>query len=110
MLAIGLLVWFQPWVPRAIPAEIVGVWFTDDPAYKDRALEIQAQALVFRGGETGPQAVRRVHRDARGALIRYQIDYDSDGGPATLSFTYAPDPDVITLESRPRMLWRRFAR
>lgn len=110
LLAFWLVVWFQPWVPRVIPEEVVGVWFTEDAAYRGRALELQARGLMFRGTQTGLQAVRRVHREAIGALIRYRVDYESEGGLATLSFTYAPGPDVLKLESRPGVLWRRTGR
>lgn len=110
VLAVVLLKWFEPWVPRVVPEEILGVWFTSDSTYDGRALEIQSRALLFRGTGTGAQAVRRVRREARGARIRYAIDFEADGGPATLLFTYAPGPGVIKLDSRPALLWHRFGR
>ena len=110
LVSFWLLAWFQPWVPREIPEEVVGVWFTDDATFQGRALELQARALVFRGAQTGPQAVHRVHREPIGALIRYKIDYEAAGGLATLSFTYAPGPDVLKLENRPGIVWRRTGR
>ena len=108
--AIALLKWFEPWVPRVVPEELLGVWFTSDSAYEGRALEIQPSALNFRGGGAGVQPVRRVRRDVQGARIRYQIEYEADGEPATVSFTYAPGPGVIKLDSRPTVLWHRVRR
>ena len=110
IVAIALLVWFEPWVPRTVPDEVLGVWHTADSAYQDRALEIQQRALNFRGGDAGLQPVRRVRRVVQGARIRYEIEYQSEGGIATLSFTYAPGPGVIKLDSRPTVLWHRFRR
>ena len=111
LVAAGIaLVVVAPWVPRTVPEEILGVWLTTDSAYEGRALEFQPHALSFRGGDGGMQAVRRVRRDVEGARIRYLIEYEAGGGPATLSFTYAPGPGVIKLDSRPTVLWRRFNR
>ena len=99
-----------PWVPRTVPNEILGAWLTTDSAYQGRALEFQPHALSFRGGDGGVQPVLSVRRNVQGARIRYLIEYETGGGPATLSFTYAPGPGVIKLDSRPTVLWRRFKR
>lgn len=110
IVAIVLLTRFEPWVPRVVPEEVLGVWVTSDSAYDGRALEIQSNAVLFRGTGARPQTVRRVRRDAQGARIRYAIEYEADGETATLEFTYAPGPGVIKLDSRPTLLWHRFRR
>lgn len=104
------LVIVAPWVPRVVPDEILGVWLTSDSAYEGRALEIQPHAVLFRGAGTAAQPVRRVRRVVQGARVRYEIEYQAEGGPVTLLFTYAPGPGVIKLDSRPTVLWHRFRR
>lgn len=106
---IALLI-VAPWVPRTVPDEILGVWLTSDSTYADRALELQPHALLFRGGGTAAQTVRRVRRVVQGALIRYEIEYEADGGPVTLKLTYAPGSGVIKLASRPTVFWHRVRR
>jgi hypothetical protein len=97
---------------RTMPDELVGVWTTTAPAYRDRTLEIKPDALVF---HVGAQAfrlhpVRRVVKEERGGSAEYTIytvEYEDGSEVATLAFQYvaAPRP-AIWLQNR-TVAWRR---
>jgi hypothetical protein len=109
--ALRTLIWSHS-AKTAMPDELLGVWKTTEPAYKNRVLEITPTALVFRvGGEAfGLHPVRHVVKEERGGsavYTIYTIEYEDGTEVATLSFQYVPTPrPAIWLQNR-TVAWRR---
>ena len=53
-------------VERELPAELYGVWRTDEPRYADRFIELAAGEIVFGtgGGDSSQHAITSVEAEA----------------------------------------------
>ncbi len=114
--ASGLLAAFFGWqvlrrvfVTRTLPAELVGVWETNAPAYADRALEFTRSSVIFRIGAEALSVhrIQRVHRTDSGGYIDYRVEYLNGEEVETFSFKYVPPPrELIRLEHQ-LFVWRK---
>ena len=112
----GLLAAFFGWqvlrrvfVPRTIPAELVGVWETNAPPYADRALEFTRSSVIFRTGADALSVhrIRRLHKTDSGGYIDYRVEYFNGEEVETFSFKYVPPPrELIRLEHQ-LFVWRK---
>lgn len=96
---------------EAVPVELYGRWTTDDPRYNGRVLVITDSSVAFYMGQD-PISVHRIRRShtqpAEVDGVQYDIEYDTDGEPQSLSLIYGPPPaEVVRLKSQPEMEWTR---
>ena len=103
-------------VPRigsgsGIPAELSGRWTTDDPRYADRSLVITDSTVAFYMGDEpiGVHEVTRTHTEpGEFGGVRYDIEYDGDGGTQLLSVVYeASPPGILRLRNQLDMEWTK---
>jgi hypothetical protein len=69
--------------PGSVPDELIHVWRTDAPAYRDRHLEIQKEWIVFGTGGLASDSYPIVGVEAEpsgAAETRYTIHYRVDDG------------------------------
>lgn len=112
----GLLLAFFGWqalrrvlVSKTIPAELVGVWETNAPAYAERALEFTRSSVIFRTGADALSVhrIRRVQRTDRGGFVDYRVEYLNREDVETISFKYVRPPrELIRLEHQ-LFVWRK---
>jgi hypothetical protein len=95
-----------------MPAQVIGTWSTEDGRYKGRNFWLNPQAVAFQNGATANQfsvhSIKRVRTAQNADALVLNIDYDSDGKPATLSLTYRdlPRPE-LRLVNQPKIQWLR---
>ena len=96
-------------VSKTIPAELVGVWETNAPAYADRALEFTRSTVLFRTGADALSVhrIRRVHRTDRGGYIDYRLEYLTGEAVETFSFKYVPPPRELIRLDHQLFVWRK---
>lgn len=97
-----------------LPPEIRGLWITNDPRYDDRALELQADAVVFHtGGIFGISAhhIRQGRRrDGNRPGTLYELRYRSDSPAVLYTFAFyyrSEDGGKIRFENQPGIVWSR---
>jgi hypothetical protein len=110
-LAIGLAALLPGCTREATPVPILGTWYSNDPRFEDRRLEIEQRSIRFmRGGELlGSIQVRDVRLEGRGeGPIRVEIaGVDREGLETTLVFELQQRPtELLRLETQ-RETWRR---
>lgn len=96
--------------PDKIPADLIGVWATNDPRYAGRHLELSRDSLILRAtaDEATAYSVRRVaHRQTPGGAA-YAITGSSElHGEYTLTLDYSETEKTIALGSPADILWSR---
>jgi hypothetical protein len=96
-------------VSKTIPAELVGVWETNAPAYADRALEFTRSSVIFRTGADALSVhrIQRVHRTDSGGYIDYRVEYLNREEVETFSFKYVPPPRELIRLDHQLFVWRK---
>jgi hypothetical protein len=93
-----------------VPAELQGVWITDDPRYDDRFLKLEKDTIHF--GMGGDQATENPIIDVEelpveGSIV-YRIKYLSpEGLEYSQSLYYDQQSEEIRYKSRPSVVWKR---
>ncbi len=101
-------------VERDLPAELYGVWRTDEPRYADRFIELAAGEIVFGtgGGDSSQHAITSVEAEVTPAGTRYIIEYRASDDDASISFSFLAerrDGLALRLHNQPHFSWRRRA-
>jgi len=76
-----------------VPPDLVGVWHTSTPKYKDRHIEFTDSTLIFHIGndEEIVQTIKKIKFENENFLRLYTFYYqDSEGEKWTLSLSYDP--------------------
>ncbi|MEA3230407.1 MAG: hypothetical protein U9Q05_01445 [Thermodesulfobacteriota bacterium] len=77
-----------------VPPDLIGVWHTFAPKYKDRYIEFTDNTLIFHIGNDGEivHAINKMKFENENFLKLYTFYYqDSEGEKWTLSLSYDPD-------------------
>ena len=95
-----------------LPAELYGVWRTDEPRYADRFIELGAQEIVFGTGgqESSRYTITSVDAETTLAGAKYTIEYQSIGDDSSSSvslLTEHRDGLALRLHNQPSFSWRR---
>ena len=91
--------------------DLIGMWKTEAPHYKDRFFRLEPQALIIGIGEGRLNAYRI--QSVRGSLERfgtmYTVSYwdHREGMASTFAFYYDPVGEVIRLKNQDRIKWRK---
>ena len=100
----------QLFVPRQLPDELVGVWYTDAAAYRDRFLEIHKDAVIFGIGDEKAVAHRvvKMRKEPAGNETLYTVySQGNDSEASVLSFYYSPgDGGTIRFKNQ-SMVWKK---
>lgn len=97
--------------PAAPPPELIGVWRTDAPAYRDRPLEIQPGWVVFGTGGRASSSFARDGADYElrddGSVLCTLFYRSADGSRTHLRLVFAEGPpESLRFENRPEV-WLR---
>jgi hypothetical protein len=96
---------------RFIPDDLVGVWRTDDPRYRDRTLELGKANAVIGVGADKPsiESVESVKIQPAGEDTNYSIDCrGGDGTRHLLTLRFSPNAGgEIRLSHPPNVVWKR---
>ena len=96
---------------RFIPNDLVGVWRTEDPRYRDRSLELgKANAVIGTGADKPSiESVESVKIQSAGEETTYSIDCRSgDGTRHLLTLRFTPNAGgEIRLSHPQNVVWKR---
>lgn len=94
-----------------VPAELVGVWQTDNEGYADHPLTIRGSSVTFgTGGDTSKTyVITNVQEYSFVGDRIYSIEFaDSEGTPYDLVFFFRPGEEPeIRLRNKTHMVWTR---
>jgi len=95
--------------PEQVPAELQGVWKTNDPKYSDRSLEISSVHLNLGTGEGTSTTgfIRHVKIENPGADSLVVITYTNSDGENTLYLLYDATTQAIHFKNQPGVAWRK---
>ncbi len=96
---------------KEVPPELLGIWYTDAPAYRDRYMELRPTEIIF---GTGPgsadiHTINGLRRRAATGHIDFTIYYNNEEGQEydfSLIFEYSEGGQII-LPNQRNMVWRR---
>ena len=96
---------------KEVPPELLGVWRTEAPDYRDRFMEIRLTEIVFGtgAGTSDTYPINGLRREEDAGHIEYTIYYDNEEGQEyafTIHFEYEGGGQ-IKLPNQRDMVWRR---
>jgi hypothetical protein len=96
---------------RVAPQELIGVWTTSDPNYRDRFLAIYSGSVSFGTGEgtvtTG--FIQNIEEVSGEGEVVYSLTYVSDDGQQKLSLSLERATGFLRLQNQPKIVWKKSA-
>lgn len=101
--------------PVSVPAELIGIWTTDDPRYLDRCFELTVDTITLGTGEGRQPSypVQALQKSLDKGITSYRLTYTDpvEGVTDTLSFEYEPkDGGAIRLKHQHHAVWQKGGR
>jgi hypothetical protein len=93
---------------EAIPADLIGVWTSDDPRYADKSLAITAEQIAF-GVDPGIRVnyrVQGIEREGEGEDTTFLVFYDAPGEPERELRVRVAGPDLLEIDNHAEP-WKR---
>jgi hypothetical protein len=103
----------QPKEDETLPPELMGVWTSAAPRFKDDTLELSKEHIVFTSGRfqgfISVNFIEKVEKRPERNHILYIIHYENvEGQEYKLSFYYYPEKgNVIRLKNQLEFVWRK---
>jgi hypothetical protein len=103
----------QPGEDETLPPELMGVWTSAAPRFKDDTLELSKEHIVFTSGAfqnfISVNFIVKVEKRPERNHIFYTIHYENvEGQSYKLSFYYYPEKgNVIRLKNQLEFEWRK---
>jgi hypothetical protein len=96
---------------KEAPPELLGVWRTDHPDYRDRYMEIRPREIVFGtgAGTSATYLINRLRLSETESRIDYTIYYDNEEGQEyafSIIYEYQGGGQIM-LPNQRNMVWRR---
>jgi len=114
VLAVPIFVWgCQPKEDETLPPELVGVWTSAAPRFKDDTLELSKEHIVFTSGEfqnfISVNFIQKVEKRPERNHVYYTIHYENiEGQEYKFSFYYYPTKgNVIRLKNQLEFEWKK---
>ena len=98
---------------RTVPSELVGVWETPAPKYKDCYFELTENLIIFANEahleKKDVNLISRIEKIHKGKRILYTIHYENkEGQEYKFSFYYDPSKGgAIKFKNQLRIEWRK---
>lgn len=96
---------------QTLPKQMVGVWKTDDPRYKNRYMNVEVQRITFGMGGTSPDRpefvdnVKTSREHPSDYIVKLKM---TDGSPDSITLQYAEqNGGELRLKSQPKIVWTR---
>ncbi len=112
--AISIFMWgCQPKEDETLPPELMGVWTSAAPRFKNDTLELSKECIVFTSGEfqdfISVNFIVKVEKRPERNHILYTIHHENvEGQRYTFSFYYYPERgNVIRLKNQLDFEWRK---
>jgi hypothetical protein len=108
-----LLLGCQPKEDETLPAELMGVWTSAAPRFKNDTLELSKENIVFTSGEfqdfISVNFITKVEKRPERNHVAYTIHYENiEGQKYKLSFYYYPNKgNAIRLKNQLEFEWKR---
>lgn len=93
-----------------LPAEILGVWRTDDTRYRTRTLQLESSSVVIGGIEpVSPQRVEKVEMSSESGQTLYTVHLkNEDNTTDSLVFQFNPEGSgELRIRNQQSVVWRR---
>lgn len=92
-----------------LPAELMGVWKTDEANHSDRFLELSLVSVSFGtgSGTVSTGFIRKVAIVPEGSRTLYTVTYRDEQGDQDLSFYYQPAAETLQLKNQKQIVWRK---
>lgn len=102
----------QIWKDKTVPEELVGVWETSAPRYKNCFFELKGEMITFNKGldYINVNLITDIEKSPEQEGILYDIHYeDEEGQEYKLSLFYfkTPDGGVIRFKNQKEIKWTR---
>lgn len=103
----------QPKEDETLPPELIGVWTSAAPRFKDDTLELSKEHIVFTSGEfqdfISVNFIQKVEKKPERNHIAYTIHFENiEGQKYKFSFYYYPAKGhVIRLKNQVEFEWRK---
>ena len=100
------------WEDETLPDELIGVWETDAPRYRNCPTEISKRHVIFQTvtGESDINTITKVEKTTEKGKTLYHIHYkNSEGLVYRLSFFFykTPEGDVIQYKNQSQLIWKK---
>lgn len=100
-------------IPDPLPEDIIGVWHSDSPGYKDRYFELSDAIMVFgQGGRhLDIQFITRIKvKKIRGGLTQYTIHHKDNFGfeQQTVFFIKRAEVNTLWFNNQEYVTWQKF--
>jgi hypothetical protein len=94
---------------RDLPAELLGVWKTDQAQHSNRFLELSLVSVSFGtgNGTVSTGFIRSVASAPDGTQMLYTVTYRDDDGDQQLSFLYQSSDATLRLKNQDKVVWRK---
>ena len=98
---------------ETVPTEIIGVWKTSAPNYKNGSFELTEDLIVFRNSGppqyTSVNSIVRIERAAEGQDLLYTVHYENTQGEEYLFafYHYPTQGGTIRLKNQRGIEWSR---
>ena len=103
----------QPKESRTVPGELVGVWKTPAPKYRDCYFELTGDLIIFANeallDKEDVNSIRRIEKIHKGKLILFTIHYKNrEGLEYEFSFYYDPSKGgAIRFKNQLQIEWKK---
>ncbi len=103
----------QPKEDESLPPELMGVWTSAAPRFKNDTLELTKECIVFTSGEFQDfvivDFITKVEKKPERNHVLYTIHHENEEGQRyTFSFYYYPEKgNVIRLKNQLEYEWRK---
>ena len=98
---------------RTVPGDLLGVWKTTAPKYKDCYFELREDMIIFVNEvllkEGDVNSISKIEKTRKGKRVLYTIHYqDREGLEYEFSFFYNPArPGSLRLQNQLQIEWRK---
>ena len=98
---------------RTVPGDLMGVWKTTAPKYKDCYFQLTGDLIIFANeallAENDVNSISKIEKTRKGKRVLYTIHYqDREGLEYKFSFFYNPArPGSLRLQNQLQIEWRK---
>ena len=94
-----------------LPDELIGIWRTDAPGYKDKFMKCDPKFVVLGVGDAKvvPRRVTEIKKEYENNETLYTLKTDEkDEGEYTFAFYYSPvEGGTIRFKNQPQLIWHK---
>jgi hypothetical protein len=98
--------------PQTLPAQVVGIWKTDDPRYYGRFLKLDSDQVIFGLGGVAPNKIEHIEKVKMAPTEKateYTIKLKADDGTSdAIALRFTPENGgELGIKNQPKVVWTR---